>query len=113
MQSGDLDEGISGTLNAAGSCTLSLAPKTQRQRWKVANVAISGTGDQDLDAVVYVAGRRVAGTFSGNNENVPMSATLTPGQSITVQWTGGTPGAGVRMDLVGSYDVARGGGEAP
>lgn len=113
MLGGDLDEGVSGVLDAAGACTLSLSPKTQRQRWKIANVAISGDDVTDLDAVVLVAGRRVAGTFSGVNDNVPMAVTLTPGQTITVQWSGGTPGAGVRMDLVGSYDVAAGGGEMP
>lgn len=108
MRSVPLDESESGTLDAAGSATVRIGP-VRAQTWTVTNVAVSSTSTLDTQARVYrgaaTPGQLLAGTYSGNQDNAPLSEPLQPGQRLTVAWVGGTPGARVTVSVSGTMQV--------
>jgi hypothetical protein len=106
---GRLDESARVTLNASGAGTVTIGPRTPKQKWRVRNLAVSGTGATTPEARVYFGpaapGTFVAGTYSGNSDNVPADLVLWPGQVLTVAWTGGTAGATCTVSILGELET--------
>lgn len=111
MPGGILDVAGSVVLDATGRGVVVLQTETQRQQWKVSNIAVSGTSALDVDCKVYFGTESpqnyVGGTQQGNNDNLPCDVTMDPSKVLTIVWSSGTPGARQTASLVGTYLVAR------
>lgn len=109
MRSVPLDESESGTVDASGVASVRIGPTRVQQYWRVGNVALSCTSSDDAEARVYLGaatpGNLLAGTYSGNQDNAPISVPLGFGQFLTVVWSGATPAATATVSLNGTMEV--------
>lgn len=103
-----LDESASGVFNSSGVATVQIGP-VRRQTWRPENIGVTTTSTTATEARVYqgsASGTFYAGTYSGNRDNAPASGLrLSPGQVLTVVWSGGTPGARATVTLAGTMEV--------
>lgn len=106
-----LDVSGSVTLNASGRGVVVMQTETQRQQWRVQNIAVSGTSALDVNAKVYFGTEApqnyIGGTNSGNNDSIPCDVQMDPSKVLTIVWENGTPGARQTASLVGTFLVAR------
>lgn len=106
-----LNEAASVALNGAGAGTVSMAPHSVSQIWRlsVAAVKVSSAvlepqcsiyiGSQPIDAFF------VDGTFTGSLDSTDSVANfpISRGQKIWAVWSGGDPGAIATLSVLGTY----------
>jgi hypothetical protein len=106
-----LDEGKTGTIGADGRAVVTIGPNTPSSRWVVRNIAVSSTSAIDTECRVYYGNEApqnlIAGTFSGNRDNVGVGLGLNPGSVLTAVWENGFPGATVSVSVYGDLNVDR------
>lgn len=103
-----LNESAQVTLNAAGAGSVTIGPRRAGARWKVRTLAVS-TSPAVLTprARVYLGtaapGSLVGGTEVGSNDaDNNMDVELWSGQSLTVVWEAGDPGAVATVSVLGT-----------
>jgi hypothetical protein len=101
-----LDEVANTVLDANGNGSVTLSPHTSRQVWQVTNIAVSGSSVTKIPiSNAYLGTLQLGGTYSGTNDSDNVTATVWPGQSIRVTWTGGDPGASAAAYVYGTYST--------
>lgn len=96
------------TVPASGNIDLSIRPGSTRYSWTVRQVATDAPGIGSGARCQLVKGANIitplvpSGTAAGGDPPV----TLRPGQSLTVRWTGATPGVPVKATFM--YDDGQG-----
>ena len=90
----------SALINAAGTARVQLGPVPTWQRWRLTSIGVRVDSGDEAEARVYVGevndSTFLEGTYSGNRDSSqwPLGALeLEAGESLTVEWTGGTEGA--------------------
>lgn len=107
-----LDESVTGTAAADGTCVVSLGPIV-RQVWKIQNEAVQcvspATNPAAPTAKLYlgptVAGGYLAGTYDGNNDSAQVAVRLNPGGRITCLWEDADPGSVCTLSIYGTMLV--------
>ena len=87
------------TLDGSGAGMLRFGPMLPGTRWEVKGVSVQvDPSTPGPVAKIYKGtpspGTYISGTYDGaNDSDNALSESLWPGEFITVQWTGGSPGA--------------------
>lgn len=90
---------VRATFDADGVATARLAGPPPYQRWAITNVAVSTNSSARTTASVYrndVSPTSLVDSTpnrSGNSNSSDSRYDLSPGDSLIIQWVGGTPGA--------------------
>jgi hypothetical protein len=103
-----------GTVPVGGALTLSVGPQGLGTVWYPAQVTISTTSGAlgTSIALVYAGPSTIltpatlVGTvYSGNGTVALALPNMTPGQVVTVTWTGANPGDTAALNIIGSMDA--------
>jgi hypothetical protein len=103
-----------GIVPGSGTITLQAAPAGLGTVWYPAQVTISTTtGQLDTSSALVYEGPStiltpatlVGSLFSGNGVLALALPDITPGQAVTVVWTGATPGDTAAFNIIGTMDA--------
>lgn len=98
-----LSDSEQGTFNAAGTCTVFIAPDAT-EKWDITAYSVS-TNDPvtstTLPTAVASWGSFSEGTYSGNLDTSNTPVHLEKGQRLTVVWSGGTAGRLAFLNVLG------------
>jgi hypothetical protein len=112
-----VDGQASGVVGAGGAVTLSVGPQGIGASWQPdqAGIATSvGAGDTATAAVFVgpaaIAPFQVAQSYAAGGDAIGLAGyTLSPGEFVTVVWTGGTAGSIAQLKVTGSETVLEAG----
>lgn len=95
------------TLDGAGGGTASLGPQTYRENWNVTRMSTSGNSATPPALTVKRAGFLIDSTRYGNNDTTDnIALDVKHGETLTIAYEGGTPGAIMTYYLEG--EIRRG-----
>lgn len=108
MSSSPLTETYTVKLDGSGSGSVSFGPTRTRQRWTAPlTLAVTTSTATLVPTAVVTMGAQTLGTSytgSADSDDLP-NVTVYPGQRITVQWTGGDPGAIASATIIGTVEA--------
>lgn len=99
------------TFGADGTATAAFQTVQPWKRWRVNRTAVSSTSANLTAVSTYrntpgPANLIDAAAYSGNGDSSDTAFVLEAGETLTVQWTGGTPGATATATVSGEFEDA-------
>lgn len=103
-----LAQTLNSTFDASGVAAASIQVGPN-QRWKVTLMNSRTTSSTQTRCTVYrgaIGQRQLDFSRTGNQDTSPTDIELQQGETLSVQWTGGTPGAVASLDIEGKVYLA-------
>lgn len=101
-----LNKSGNAVFNSSGVASVVLGPATYSEKWEIKKLVVSSTSTAlKPQVLVYrggvMAANMVDGSRSGDQDVSDTSIVLFAPESLTFQWTGGTPGTSVTATVEG------------
>jgi hypothetical protein len=102
-----VDSSGQASFDAGGIATVRFGPVPPGGRWRITNLSVSTTSALRTTARVYKnavspAQQRDVSVSGGNSDSSDTVHELLAGETLIVQWTGGTPGATATATIGGA-----------
>jgi hypothetical protein len=110
MRTVPLDEAVSGTVGANGTCTLTIGPRPN-QEWEIESEAVKNTSTVLAPTAFLYSGpsavdsQLLANTYDGINDTAGKVVRLKPGGTITAKWFGADVGSRCTLSVYGTMKV--------